>query len=110
VVDRDRLWACAGISSEDNNSATDSLENFTCLRAARQSPRLARPAGCVTSLLQLATVTLVAVAYIAVQFMDRQINFRLIIDSHSSVNAEDLARIGLVDFEITGLKGIVKNK
>ena len=42
--------------------------------------------------------------------MDRQTNFRLIIDSHSSVNAEDLARIGLVDFEITGLKGIVKNK
>ena len=35
---------------------------------------------------------------------------RLIIDSHSSTNLENLAKIGQVDFETIGLTGIVKNK
>jgi len=35
---------------------------------------------------------------------------RLIIDSHSSTNPENLAKIGQVDFETIGLTGIVKNK
>jgi len=40
---------------------------------------------------------------------DRKINFRLIICIHSSTNAENLAKIGQLDFEITGQTGIVKN-
>jgi len=34
----------------------------------------------------------------------------LIIHSHNPTNPEFLAKIGQVDFEITGLTGIVKNK
>jgi len=39
---------------------------------------------------------------------DRKTNFRLIIYSHSPSDPENLARIGLVDFEITGLREIVE--
>jgi len=37
-------------------------------------------------------------------------NFRLIIYSRSFSDPENLAKIGLVDFEIIGLTRIVKNK
>jgi len=40
----------------------------------------------------------------------RKTNFRLIIYSHRSINPENLAEIGTVDFEISGLTEIVKNK
>jgi len=42
--------------------------------------------------------------------MDQKTNFRLINYSHSSNNPKNLAKIGLVDFEIIGLTGIVKKK
>jgi len=41
-------------------------------------------------------------------FRDRKIYFRRII--YSSTNPENLAKTGLVDFEITGLTKIVKDK
>jgi len=40
---------------------------------------------------------------------DRKTNFRLIKYSYSSINSENLAKIGLIDFEVIGLAGIVKN-
>jgi len=39
---------------------------------------------------------------------DQKTIFRLIIYSHSSTNPENLAKIGRVDFQITGPTGIVK--
>jgi len=39
---------------------------------------------------------------------NRKTNFRLIICCHSSTDTENLAKIGPVDFEIIGRKGIVK--
>jgi len=39
---------------------------------------------------------------------DRETNFRLFIHSHSSINPENLAKIGPVDFAIIGLTGIGK--
>jgi len=39
---------------------------------------------------------------------DRKTNFRLIIYSHSPSDPENLAMIGLVDFEIKGLREIVE--
>ena len=44
------------------------------------------------------------------QLADQKANFRLIIYSRSSANRENLAEIGLVDFEIIDLTGIVKMK
>jgi len=41
-------------------------------------------------------------------FRDRKIYFRRII--HGSTNPQNLAKTGLVDFEITGLTKIVKDK
>jgi len=41
---------------------------------------------------------------------DGKTNFRLIIYSHSSINPENLAKVGPVDFEIIGLTGIVINE
>jgi len=38
--------------------------------------------------------------------MDRKTNFGLIIYSHSSINVENLAKIGLVGFEIISLTEI----
>jgi len=40
--------------------------------------------------------------------MDRKTNFRLVIDSHSSTNRENLAKIGPVDYEIIGVAEIIK--
>jgi len=39
---------------------------------------------------------------------DRNTNFRLIVYSHGSTNRENLAKIGVVDVEIIGLKEIFK--
>jgi len=36
----------------------------------------------------------------ATSFVDRKTNFRLIIHTHSSINPENLAKIGPADFEI----------
>ena len=46
----------------------------------------------------------------AKSFEGRKTNFRLIIYSHSSINPENLAKVGPVDFEIIGLTGIVINE
>ena len=40
----------------------------------------------------------------------KKTNFRLIIYSYGSTNPEHLVKIGLVDFEITGLTGSVNKK
>jgi len=40
----------------------------------------------------------------------KKTDFRWLIYSHSSTNRENLEKIGRVDFEITGLTEIVKNK
>jgi len=38
----------------------------------------------------------------------KKTNLRLIVYGHSSANPENLAKIGLIDFEIIGLIGIIK--
>jgi len=68
---------------------------------AGQRPTLARPAAPLAAWVWQQQ-KLVAVA----TFFGSKTDFRLTVYSHSSTNPENLAKIGLVNFEIIGLAGI----
>jgi len=79
-------------------------------QGAGQSPTLARPAAPLVACVKRHHALLQNHLPWLRRLRDRKNNFTLIVCNHSCTNAENLAKIGPVDFEIIGLTGIVKNK
>ena len=79
-------------------------------QGAGQSPTLARPAAPLVACVKRHHALLQNRLPWLRRLRDRKNNFTLIVCNHSCTNAENLAKIGPVDFEIIGLTGIVKNK